>query len=89
MHQDLTQNIAARFVFVEDRANEFLDTVEFQTEDGQITEHQPTITEMEFSTIEELMEVLSQFEGAIEDCVANVNGKTVSLAEITKNGGEL
>lgn len=77
-----TTSIAARFVFAPDRANEFLEIIEIQTSEGTVTS-QPTVTEMEFETVEELMEVLDQFSSAILDCHAIVNGKVVSLTDFS------
>ena len=64
----MTEPIVARFVFLPDRAGEFL------FEEGQL------VTEVQVDTIEEVMEYSYQFNDALEDAVvymhAGINPKT-------------
>ena len=60
--------IIARFEFDADEAPHFLD-------DGK------SFTEMQFDTIEEIIEYCQEFEDAIVDCTALINGRVVSLAD--------
>jgi hypothetical protein len=65
--------ILARFQFREDAALDFIDS-----QDGS-----QVITEMEFDSVEELIEVCRGFEGAILNCTASINGQVVDLKAIS------
>ena len=58
--------VVARFQFKPDRVEEFSLGGEF--------------VEMQFDTTEEVVELCREFESAIVDVTANVNGRIISLA---------
>lgn len=63
-----TTSIAARFTFKPERAGEFL-------------EGNQTVTEFEVDSVEEVMDYVVQFSGAILDACAVVNGQVVNLSD--------
>ena len=71
--------IVARFNFKQSRASEFLDIVEL---DGK--EFQPTVTELQVEDIEEVMDYVHQFDDALLDCNAIINGKVVNLSDFAE-----
>lgn len=71
--------IVARFNFRQSRASEFLDIVEL---DGK--EFQPTVTELQVEDIEEVMDYVRQFDDALLDCNAIINGKVVNLSDFAE-----
>lgn len=71
--------IVARFQFKSDRAHEFLEAVDY---DG--TTHQPVVTELQVDDIEEVMDYVRQFDDALVDCNAIVNGKVVNLSDFAE-----
>ena len=71
--------IIARFNFKRSRAGEFLETVEY---DGELI--QPTVTELQVDDIEEVMDYVRQFDDALLDCNAIVNGKVVNLSDFAE-----
>lgn len=75
----MTDPIVARFQFKPSRANEFLDTVEV---DGDIV--QPLVSELQVDDIEEVMDYVRQFDDALVDCNAIINGKVVNLSDFTE-----
>ena len=70
MHQSLDP-IVARFTFAPDRASEFL-------EDGQL------VTQIDCVDVDEVMEYVTQFESALVDASAIINGKVVNLSDFSK-----
>lgn len=42
--------------------------------------NQPVIAEVQLDSPEELVETLKQFEFAIKDCIANVDGRIICLS---------
>jgi len=72
--------IVARFNFKQSRASEFLDVVEL---DGK--EFQPTVTELQVEDIEEVMDYVHQFDDALLDCNAIINGKVVNMSVFTES----
>ena len=79
MHQSyepqIDDTITARFTFLPERAGEFLD-------EGRL------VTQLEFSDINELMEVVEGFRSALVDCNAIVNGQEVNLSEFPSEDAE-
>ena len=71
MHQEIADPIVARFTFKPDRAAEFLD-------DGLL------VTQIDCDDVDEVMEYVLQFNDALTECVAIVNGQVVSLTEVSK-----
>ena len=71
--------IVARFNFKQSRASEFLDIVEL---DGK--EFQPTVAELQVEDVEEVMDYVHQFNDALLDCNAIINGKVVNLSDFTE-----
>lgn len=70
MHESFTEElITARFTFRPDRAAEFLD------EPGRL------VTQMDFETVDEVMEVVNQFQDALVDVNAIINGRVVNLVD--------
>ena len=63
--------IVARFTFKSDRASEFLD-------DGQL------VTQLEVDDIDEVMDYVHQFDDALVDCNAIINGQVVNLVDYTE-----
>ena len=63
---DIPETVVARYTFLPERAEEFL-------EDGQI------VTQIECDTLDEVMEYAHQFGDALENAIAIVNGKIVCL----------
>lgn len=74
----MTDPIIARFQFNPARASEFLETVDFEGE-----EWQPTVTELQVDDIEEIMDYVRQFDDALIDCNAIVNGRIINLSDFT------
>ena len=73
MHESFTDEmITARFTFRPERAGEFLD------EPGRL------VTQMEFETVDEIMEVVHQFDDALVDVNAIINGKVVNLTDFSE-----
>ena len=73
MHQPFTEEmITARFTFRPERAGEFLE------EPGRL------VTQMEFETIDEIMEVIEGFNDALTDVNAIINGKVVNLVDFSE-----
>lgn len=68
MHQEIADPIVARFTFKPDRAAEFLD-------DGRL------VTQIDCDDIDEVMEYVVQFDDALTDCSAIVNGQVISLSD--------
>lgn len=60
------QPVIARFQFKPDRSEEFAYKGEF--------------VEMQFDTTEDVIKLCQEFEDAIVDVTANVNGRVISLA---------
>ena len=75
----MTTPIIARFQFNPDLAHEFLDVIDY---DGD--QYQPTVTEIQVDDIEEVMDYVRQFENALIDCNAIVNGKVINLSDFTE-----
>lgn len=71
--------IVARFNFKQSRASEFLDVIDL---DGK--EFQPTVTELQVEDIEEVMDYVRQFDDALLDCNAIINGKVVNLSDFAE-----
>ena len=70
MHQSFADElITTRFTFRPDRAAEFLE------EPGRL------VTQIEFESIEAIMEAVTQFGDAIVDANAIINGKVVNLTD--------
>lgn len=65
----MTEQIIARFTFKPDRAQEFL------FDEGQ------TVSELQVDTIDEVMDYVLQFDDALADASAIVNGKVISLTD--------
>lgn len=61
--------IVARFQFYPDRVEEFSYGGEF--------------VEMQLDELDELIEFCNEFDDALVDCIANVNGVIISAREIT------
>jgi len=72
--------IVARFNFKRSRASEFIEGIEL---DGK--EFQPTVTELQVEDIEEVMDYVRQFDDALLDCNAIINGKVVNLSDFTES----
>jgi len=73
MHEPFTEElISARFTFRPERAAEFLE------EPGRL------ITQMEFETVDEIMEVIQQFDDALVDVNAIINGQVINLADFNE-----
>jgi len=70
MHQSLDP-IVARFTFIPERAAEFLD-------EGRL------VTQIECDNIEEVMEYVTQFQDALTDANAIINGQVVNLSDYTE-----
>ena len=70
MHESFTEElISARFTFRPERAAEFLE------EPGRL------VTQMEFETVDEVMEIIHQFDDALVDVNAIINGQVVNLTD--------
>ncbi len=65
----MTEQIIARFTFKPDRAAEFL------FDEGQI------VSELQVDTIDEVMDYVLQFDDALSDASAIVNGQVISLTD--------
>ena len=65
----MTDAIIARFTFHADRAGEFL------FDEGQI------VSELQVDTIDEVMEYVFQFDDALVDASAIINGQVISLTD--------
>jgi len=70
MHQSIDP-IVARFTFIPERAAEFLD-------EGRL------VTQIDCDDIEEVMEYVTQFQDALLDASAIVNGQVVNLSDYTE-----
>ena len=70
-----TDPVTARFTFDPERAGEFLD-------EGRL------VTQMDFDTISELMEVINEFKDALVDVNAIVNGQQINLSDFPMEDGE-
>lgn len=64
------QPIIARFQFKPNRAEEFAIKSEF--------------TELQFDTVEEVMELCEEFRAALVDVTANINGRIINLSSQPK-----
>jgi hypothetical protein len=64
--------VIARIEFLQEHAHSYVQ----QGEDGS----QPVFAEMQFDSPEELIAVLKEFEYAIKDCTADINGRLISLS---------
>ena len=42
------------------------------------------VTQMEFSTVDEIMEIINQFDDALVDVNAIINGQVVNLTDFTE-----
>ena len=67
MHQSLDP-IVARFTFLPERAAEFL-------EEGRL------VTQIDCDSVGEVMEYVTQFQDALVDASAIINGQVVNLAD--------
>lgn len=65
----MTEQIIARFTFKHDRAAEFL------FDEGQL------VSELQVDTIDEVMDYVLQFDDALIDASAIVNGQVISLTD--------
>ena len=75
MHESFTEElISARFTFRPERAAEFLE------EPGRL------VTQMEFETVDEVMEIIRQFDDALVDVNAIINGQVINLVDFTEEG---
>jgi len=73
MHESFTEElITARFTFHPERAAEFLQ------EPGRL------VTQMDFETVEEIMEIIQQFDDALVDVNAIINGQVVNLVDFAE-----
>lgn len=68
--------ICVRWSFAPERAAEFIEPIEI---DGN--QFQPTVTQQDYDSIDEVMEILYGFEGAILDASALINGKVINLSD--------
>ena len=64
--------VIARIEFRPEHAHAFVE----KRPDGS----QPLFVEMRFDSPEELVDILKQFEFAIKDCLADVNGRIICLS---------
>ena len=70
MHESFTEElITARFTFRPERASEFLE------DEGRL------VTQMEFETVDEIMECIEEFKDALVDVNAIINGQVVNLVD--------
>lgn len=65
----MTEQIIARFTFKPDRAAEFL------------FDEEQTVSELQVDTIDEVMDYVLQFDDALTDASAIVNGQVISLTD--------
>jgi hypothetical protein len=65
----MTEQIIARFTFKPDRAAEFL------FDEGQL------VSELQVDTVDEVMEYVMQFDDALLDASAIINGQVISLTD--------
>ena len=65
----MAEQIIARFTFKPDRAEEFL------FDEGQL------VSELQVDTIDEVMDYVLQFDDALVDASAIINGQVVSLTD--------
>jgi len=65
----MTEQIIARFTFKPDRAQEFL------FDEGQL------VSELQVDSIDEVMDFVLQFDDALTDASAIVNGQVISLTD--------
>lgn len=65
----MTEQIIARFTFKPDRAQEFL------FDEGQL------VSELQVDSIDEVMDYVLQFDDALTDASAIVNGQVISLTD--------
>ena len=79
MHESFTEEmISARFTFLPERAEEFLAS---KDEDGNWVYTGQLVTQMDFESIEEVMEAVNGFRDALVDVNAIINGQVVNLSE--------
>ena len=72
MHESFTEElITARFTFHPERASEFLE------EEGRL------VTQMEFETVDEIMECVREFQDALVDVNAIINGQVINLVDFS------
>ena len=70
MHEPFTEElITARFTFHPERASEFLE------DEGRL------VTQMEFETVDEIMECIEEFKDALVDVNAIINGQVINLVD--------
>ena len=70
MHESFTEElITARFTFHPERAGEFLE------DEGRL------VTQMEFETVDEILECIDEFKDALVDVNAIVNGQVINLVD--------
>lgn len=72
--------VVARFTFKPERASEFIAEHSIYA-NGETIVSQPTVTQIECETVEEVMDYIVQFGDAILDCNAIVNGSVVTLSD--------
>lgn len=70
--QNIRPMVVARIEFRPEHAHAFIE----KASDGS----QPVFIEMRFDSPEELIGVLKEFEFAIKDCLADVNGRIICLS---------
>ena len=79
MHQSFDiEPVVARFTFRPERAEEFLAD---KDENGDLVYNGRLVSQVEYETIEEVMEDLIMFGDAIVDANAIVNGQVVNLSD--------
>lgn len=72
MHESFTEElITARFTFRPERAADFLE------EPGRL------VTQLDFESIEAVMEAVSEFQDALVDVNAIINGQVVNLIDFS------
>ena len=82
MHESFTEElITARFTFRPERAEEFLAD---KDESGDLVYNGQLVTQMEFFTVDEIMEIIQQFDSALVDVNAIINGQVVNLTDFTE-----
>ena len=81
MHQ-LAEPISVRFTFRPDRAAEFIEEHEVVDREGNvIAVSQPSVTQFDCDSIEEIMDYCKQFDDALLDCNAIINGQVINLSD--------
>ena len=68
--------ICVRWSFIPERAAEFIEPIEING-----SEFQPTVSQQEYESIDEVMEILYDFDNAILDANALINGKVINLSD--------